>query len=470
MKLNSISSVQTQNFGYNAQYHKRVHDYLEDKASKNDLFAPYALQLDKISLGMEDDLIKLEQEGKIKTRRYSSLFNDLVQLKEFLAGVFLVRYPKLEYSDNLTKQYISESLTHKNKDAADWRAYIVQAVQKFSYQDYYKYFGMQKTDEQGSEPMFEEVSEADAREIIKEHEGDIEDDFSDVKEKLVRFEQTQSSPKGFCDVVGLEDVVADFRENIIDYIEHPEHLEEDFLEYGIRMPKGYLFYGPPGCGKTYVTQALAAETGLDMYKMDISKFGTEFYNKTASDIQRAFDYLVQVAKKSDKPILLFMDEVDALAIKRDGGMQTMSDDSKVTTTLLKITQEARDNNIIIIAATNKYDMLDEAFSERLGKQVYFPPPDEKQIKNLLIKNLSSRSKGRALASDKNALDELAKKFQRYSARAIDTIIDEAAKTARRDNRRDITFDDVKNALEKSELDRIDEKYYIKEAKKPKVGF
>lgn len=471
MKITSITSYGPNTaFGYNRQYHEKVHEFLKSK--DKDPCAHYALEFDKLTLQMEDDAIELEKQGKTHTRKYSNIFNDLIFYKDIVTCIMQTRYPKLEYADNLAKQYIAESLTHHNKDAADWRAYMVNVVKKYSYSDFSRYFGMPSSDTNDHEPIFKEVSESEAKDLMSAmgDETAHNTDNTDVKQMLVKFEPTKSSPRGLDDVVGLDSIKDEFKENIIDYINNPEHLEQDYDEYGIRMPRGYLFYGPPGCGKTFVTQALAMEAGVDMYKMDISKFGSHYYNKTAVDIQRAFDYLVDEVKKSGKPAILFMDEVDSLAIKRDGNMQTLSDDAKVTTTLLKITQEARDNNIIVISATNKIDMLDEAFVSRMGKQIYFPPPDVEQIEKLLVKMLSSRKKGEVLAKSSEQIKKLANMLKTYSARSIEMIVDDASKTARRDNRRDIEFGDIERAIKNSNFDTIDEKYYRKEAKKPKVGF
>ena len=120
---------------------------------------------------------------------------------------------------------------------------------------------------------------------------------------LDEFIPRQSSPKGFCDVVGFENQKNELKESIIDYIENPELAEIDKNEYGITLPRGYLFYGPPGCGKTFLTEAIAAETGLKMYKMDLSKIGSSYVNQTAKNIQGAFDFLKTQAKKDNKPDL-----------------------------------------------------------------------------------------------------------------------------------------------------------------------
>ena len=287
---------------------------------------------------------------------------------------------------------------------------------------------------------------------------------------LTIYSKTESSPDGFCDVVGMDEVKQKLQEDLIDYITIPDRAELDWLEYGLRTPRGYLFYGPPGCGKTYITQALAQEADMAMFKLDISKAGSKYVNQTANNIEKAFSYIKLCAKKTDKPILLFMDEVDSLAIKRDGQATSSAENLKTTTTLLKLLDEARDSNIIVIAATNQIDILDDAFKERFDGQMYFPLPDKEQIKDYLITSLLLKEKGENLAKNEDDIEKLTNEFEGYSTRAISFMLEDAAKRARRNQRRDITFEDVKSAIENSEQTKHDEKQYKKNRKTRNIGF
>ena len=95
-----------------------------------------------------------------------------------------------------------------------------------------------------------------------------------------------------------------------------------------------MFYGPPGCGKTYIAEALASEADTLMYKMGLSKICSKYINQTSKNINTAFDYPEEVSKKNSKPIILFMDEVDLLAIKRDS-MDSSSDENALLKSMLK---------------------------------------------------------------------------------------------------------------------------------------
>ena len=208
-----------------------------------------------------------------------------------------------------------------------------------------------------------------------------------------------------------------------------------------------------------------------MYMMDVSKVGSMYVNKTSNNIQEAFEFIFKAAKDSQKPIILFMDEIDALAKNRNEPVGSSGENSKATTTLLKLVEIARDYNIIVIGATNKYDLLDQAFKDRFDGQIYFPLPDKEQIKKLVHTSLMQREKGSNLASDTESIDKLAELFKGFSNRSIVIIIDEAAKIARKRSRDNITFDDIKSAIEKTELEKPNEKDYIKSsAKKRTIGF
>ena len=300
----------------------------------------------------------------------------------------------------------------------------------------------------------------------------VDDYINKVGEKLLTlYKPTESSPRGFDDVVGMDKLKEELNEEIINYIIDPDLLIQDYVEYGIRPPRGFLFWGPPGCGKTFIAQALAQESGMDMYRLDVSKIGSKYVNQSANNLEGAFEFLKYKASKQDKPILLFMDEVDSLAKNRSNFAGDSSEDLKVVTTLLKHVEQARDNNIITIAATNKHNLLDEAFVSRFDGQKYIGLPEKEQIINLIKKNLSTKEKGAELALNEDELNSLADEMIGYSNRSIVFILDNAAKIARKDSRSDISAKHIKQALDECDFDKIDESKYEKNRKKSnKIGF
>ena len=155
--------------------------------------------------------------------------------------------------------------------------------------------------------------------------------------------------------------------------------------------------------------------------MDVSKLGSSYVNKTAQNIQAAIDSLVQIADSKDKPILLFMDEVDSLAIKRDKSSDT-GENLKTTATLLKMLDQAKNSNLIVIAATNKFDLLDEAFVSRFSETQYVGLPDEEQIKALIKHVYSDKSKAQKLLSDENAINKLSCSLKRIIVPMLQKLI------------------------------------------------
>ena len=139
---------------------------------------------------------------------------------------------------------------------------------------------------------------------------------------------------------------------------------------------------------------------------------------------------------------------------------------------MKLVEQARDHGIIVIAATNKYDLLDEAFKSRFDTHVYFGLPDEKLIKQILTSSLAQRAKGVELAQDETKIDELTSKLKGYSNRSIVFIIDEAAKIAKNKIRKQIAFEDVIEAIAKTEYEKVNENNYLKSSKQTKrhLGF
>lgn len=459
MKINSIKNI---NFGYNPEYHTMVQDKLKNR--KNNTLSKHYAALDLSANNIEDEIIKLEERGYIKTDKYKAMCDSVIKWRSDIAFYVAQNFQDLYYPDTLIYQYCDEMGSDIESPKNDWRKNMCQSLKKYSVR-----FNNQPLPYEPHEipiqanpikpaPVIPLTNPFGAHNVSSASAGSSSS--TPTSELAVKFIPTQSSPKGFDDVYAMDEIKQKLQQDIIEYIKNPDLKQMDFEEYGITPPSTFLFYGPPGCGKTYLAQALAMETGLDMYKIDISKIGSSYVNKTANNLQNIFDALASQAKKSKKPIILFMDEVDSLAIKRDKDHDS-SENLKTTTTLLKIIQEAKDNNIIIIAATNKYRNLDDAFISRFESETYFGLFDEKQIKILLKSSLLKKSKGVKLANDDEALDKLSKKLLGYSNRTIGFIIAQAANEAKNNNRSDITLEIFESVIKKSNYEKVDEANYKK---------
>lgn len=454
MKINSIKNI---NFGYDPTYHTEVQNKLNSR--KNNILSKHYAALDLSANNVEDEIIELEKRGYTKTDKYRAMCDSVITWRTNIALYTAANFYDLYYPDTLIYQYCDEMESDVSAFKNDWRRKMCQSLKKYSVVFSNKPLPFEsQTDTTVDSKKTNLNEDSDSQAQIQT--ASASNSKTSPTNLVVKFIPTQSSPKGFDDVYAMDEIKQKLQEEIIDYIQNPDLKEKDFIEYGITPPATFLFYGPPGCGKTYLTQALAMETGLDMYKIDISKIGSSYVNKTAINLQNAFDYLAKQAKTSKKPVILFMDEVDSLAIKRDKDHDS-SENLKTTTTLLKIVQDAKDNNIIIIAATNKYNNLDDAFISRFESEAYFGLFDEKQIKTLLKSILSKKEKAKALVNNDEQLEKLAKKLVGYSNRTINFIVAQATREAKKQNRSDITYEIFDEVIKKSNYDKVDEAKYQK---------
>ena len=472
------------NFGYDAQFHKKFQDNIAKRKTDKEI-AERLIQLDKISLAVEDEIVAMEENKRInclKNGKYQKLTEFLCEIKNVIGYFSALSFPMEKYCDNVIKQYHSEQIQKEDLNISNWRLSACEALSAYSVKYLDREF-LPKKKAPSIQDVYEQEAnrneeEANARALENARSmagnilgGIISKVQNNTDEKLItKYIPTASSPKGFCDVVGLDSLKEEFNNEIIEYINFPEMLVQDKVEYGINPPRGYLLWGPPGCGKTYIAQALAQESGMDMYRLDVSKVGSKYVNQSAVNIEEAFQVLTAKAQESDKPILLFMDEVDSLVRDRNSLSGDSSEDVKVVTTLLKHVEAAKDNNIIIFAATNKYDLLDEAFVSRFDDQKYIGLPDKEQIVALMVKHFSATEKGKNLSIDSEALEVLAQDLIGYSNRSIVFILEDAAKKAKKDSRSDIMPHHVKQAIKECEFDKIDESKYQKNKKKFNLGF
>ena len=281
-------------------------------------------------------------------------------------------------------------------------------------------------------------------------------------------QKTEFSPRGMQDVMGMKDLKEELIENVIKPVNNPEQARLDLEEYGKRIPTGILLYGPPGCGKTYIIEALAAETDSEVYIMNSANTGSKFVNQTANNIKKAFDYVYKKGDESDKPVFMFMDEIDAMTSNRDA--HASNEDIKGVATLLKYIEGAKAHNVIVIGATNKYDLIDPAIRRRFDMKRYVGLPEQEQREALIRNNLSKKAKGQALINDSEKVSKIAKALEGYSCSSINIISDLASLNALKRQRADIDTVDFEEAIKSTGEEKIDERQYRPIAKKEKIGF
>jgi cell division protease FtsH len=232
---------------------------------------------------------------------------------------------------------------------------------------------------------------------------------------------TPDSPKiGFKDVAGADEAVEELHE-IKEFLENPKK----FQALGARIPKGVLLYGPPGTGKTLLARAVAGEAGVPFFSISGSDFVEMFVGVGASRVRDLFEQA-----KQSSPCIIFMDEIDAVGRHRGAGLGGGHDEREQTLNQLLVEMDGFEmkDNIILIAATNRPDILDPALLRpgRFDRQIVVDRPDRNGRKKIL----EVHSKGKPLAPEIE-LDTLAAGTPGFTGADLANLINEAALLAAR---------------------------------------
>ena len=268
------------------------------------------------------------------------------------------------------------------------------------------------------------------------------DDETDVRARVM---QVDHSPEvTYADIGGLDEQMQEVRETVEMPLESPEM----FSEVGIQPPSGVLLYGPPGTGKTMLAKAVANETDATFIKMA----GSELVHKFIGEGAKLVRDLFEVARENE-PAVLFIDEIDAIASKRTDSKT--SGDAEVQRTMMQLLSEMdgfdERGEVRIIAATNRFDMLDEAILRpgRFDRLIEVPKPERKG--RALIFQIHTRDMN--VASDVD-FERLADMADDASGADIKAICTEAGMFAIRDNRTEIAMADFIEAWEKIQADAV----------------
>ncbi len=230
----------------------------------------------------------------------------------------------------------------------------------------------------------------------------------------------------FRDVAGVDEAVEELHE-IKEFLENPKK----FQALGARIPKGVLLYGPPGTGKTLLARAVAGEAGVPFFSISGSDFVEMFVGVGASRVRDLFEQA-----KQNSPCIIFMDEIDAVGRHRGAGMGGGHDEREQTLNQLLVEMDGftMTDNIILIAATNRPDILDPALLRpgRFDRQIVVDRPDRKGR----AKILEVHTRGKPLASHID-LDNLAAQTPGFTGADLQNLVNEAALLAARQGKREI---------------------------------
>ncbi|GCE46910.1 cell division protease FtsH [Thermosporothrix hazakensis] len=241
----------------------------------------------------------------------------------------------------------------------------------------------------------------------------------------------------FADVAGVEEAKQELQE-IVEFLKYPEK----FVALGARIPKGLLLVGPPGTGKTLVARAVAGEAGVPFFSISGSEFVEMFVGVGASRVRDLFDQA-----KRNSPCIVFVDEIDAVGRQRGAGLGGSHDEREQTLNQILVEMDGFDSNtnVIVIAATNRPDVLDPALLRpgRFDRQVVLDRPDIRGR----VAILQVHARGKPLA-DNISLETLAKQTPGFSGADLANLLNEAAILAARRNQRLITISELEEAIDR----------------------
>lgn len=256
-------------------------------------------------------------------------------------------------------------------------------------------------------------------------------------EKGKVYDETERKTKvSFDDVAGLDEEKNELIE-IVDFLKRPEK----YTKMGARVPKGVLLYGKPGTGKTLIAKAIAGEANVPFISMSGSEFIEMFAGLGASRVRKLFEKARKLA-----PCIVFIDEIDAIGSRRTSNSGAETENNQTLNQLLvEMDGFGSEETIIVLAATNRPEMLDKALLRpgRFDRQITIPTPDLKGR----LEILKIHSKDKKLADDVN-LESIAEDTAGFTGAELENILNEAAIVATKSKHEEIENDDIEEAVKK----------------------
>jgi len=241
----------------------------------------------------------------------------------------------------------------------------------------------------------------------------------------------------FKDVAGVDEAKEELQE-IVDFLKDPKR----YTEIGARIPKGVLLYGPPGTGKTLLARAVAGEAGVPFFSISGSDFVEMFVGVGAARVRDLFDQA-----KKNAPCIVFVDEIDAVGRQRGAGLGGGHDEREQTLNQLLVEMDGFDSNegIIILAATNRPDILDPALLRpgRFDRQIVVDSPDLEGRKDIIKVHM----RGKRLEDDVD-VDVLARRTPGFTGADLANMVNEAALLAARRGKKKIGMEELEDAIER----------------------
>jgi cell division protease FtsH len=241
----------------------------------------------------------------------------------------------------------------------------------------------------------------------------------------------------FADVAGIDESKGELQE-LVEFLKSPQK----FLALGARIPRGLLLVGPPGCGKTLIAKATAGEAGVPFFSISGSEFVEMFVGVGASRVRDLFDQA-----KRNAPCIVFVDEIDAVGRHRGAGLGGGHDEREQTLNQILVEMDGFDSNtnVIVLAATNRPDILDPALLRpgRFDRHIVIDQPDIIGRKAIL----EVHAKGKPMSNEAN-LEVIARQTPGFSGADLANLINEGAILAARRNRKDVGQKELEDSIDR----------------------
>lgn len=232
--------------------------------------------------------------------------------------------------------------------------------------------------------------------------------------------------RGFDCIAGMNEL----KQTLIAEVINPLRNPEKFKKFKVSIPNGILLYGPPGCGKTFIVRKLAEELGYNFFEVKHSDLATPYIHGSVENIGKVFEMA-----KQNSPAIIFFDEISGLVPDRQKLQDSSSHKEEEINEFLVQLNDAADNNILVVGATNFINRIDQAILRpgRMDKKIHVPPPDKEARRELFKLGLSGRPHEKDVDLDK--LSELTEGYS--SADIIEGIVEGAARAAANSDKQSI---------------------------------
>ncbi len=272
--------------------------------------------------------------------------------------------------------------------------------------------------------------------MMRQNQGNSSQAMSFGKSRARLFTSNRPSVT-FADVAGVDEAKEELQE-VVEFLKFPDK----FAALGARIPRGVLLVGPPGTGKTLLSRAVAGEAGVPFFSISGSEFVEMFVGVGASRVRDLFDQA-----KKNSPCIIFVDEIDAVGRRRGAGLGGSHDEREQTLNQILVEMDGFDSsvNVIVIAATNRPDVLDPALLRpgRFDRQVILDRPDIQGRRSIL--DVHSRGKP---FEDSVSIENLARQTSGFSGADLENLVNEAAILAARRSKKTIGVSELTEAIDR----------------------